>query len=150
MECNSKTTCYLCSLLQWNYQEILWLSQSYGQNPLIDNYPPYSIFSGHAESWCDYGRCKAMCWRERNEKWTRRDLVVKWQKNWSRGHQWHSKCNLKKENLSCSNECQYICCPAQNKEGRSKKFPQVCSCCLPVPGQPSPSCLLLQSICCNS
>ena len=35
----------------------------------------------------------------------------------------------------------------QDKGGTSQKFPQVCSCCLPVPGQPSPSCFLLQSIC---
>ena len=37
-----------------------------------------SIFSDHAESCCDYGRCKTMCWRKRNEKWTRIGLVVKW------------------------------------------------------------------------
>ena len=36
------------------------------------------IFSGHAESCCDYGRCKTMCRRKRNEKWTRIGLVVKW------------------------------------------------------------------------
>ena len=30
----------------------------------------------------------------------------------------------------------------QDKGRTSQKFPQVCSCCLPVPGQPSPSCLL--------
>ena len=31
----------------------------------------YEIFSGHAESCCDYGRCKTLCWRKRNEKWTK-------------------------------------------------------------------------------
>ena len=28
---------------------------------------------------------------------------------------------------------------SQDKGGTSQKFPQVCSSCLPVPGQPSPS-----------